>query len=222
MIDEHLGFAFFADSLRKLTADLTGVASSLRLGEPESFSLQFKEVISRHDLVNGAGLILSPDHQKDSDSLFFWYVEINGELKNHRFNSDPNSTEYYDYIERSWFTISRDHGESTFMGPYLDYLGVDEHIVTATVPLIEDGEFRGVVGADLSSDFVEEKFLTFFRHAAKEMLLVGSNGRIIASNSIEFVAGDRAPANFTGARLTDHSHTITLVSLSERPVEPIL
>ncbi len=64
-----------------------------------------------------------------------------------------------------------------------------------TVPILSEGEFKGVVGADLSLDFIQEMLLqsnaSLFGGAGTQALISGNN-RIVAYTGDDAVAGDPA------------------------------
>ena len=64
-----------------------------------------------------------------------------------------------------------------------------------TVPILSEGEFKGVVGADLSLDFIQEMLLqsnaSLFGGAGTQALISGNN-RIVAYTGADAVAGDPA------------------------------
>ena len=68
---------------------------------------------------------------------------------------DPADPDFYDYERAEWFTTPRDTGERWIAGPFLDHSGTNEHILTLTLPVVRDGAFLGVAGADIAVGAIE-------------------------------------------------------------------
>ena len=69
--------------------------------------------------------------------------------------STPADPDFYDYERAEWFTTPRDTGERWIAGPFLDHSGTNEHILTLTLPVVRDGAFLGVAGADIAVGGIE-------------------------------------------------------------------
>ena len=62
---------------------------------------------------------------------------------------DPTRDDLYDYGSKAYMTRPRDTGKPSAMGPYVDYGGVDDYLVTVSVPVASNGVFVGIVAADI-------------------------------------------------------------------------
>ena len=72
-----------------------------------------------------------------------------------RVSLDPADPDFYDYERAEWFTTPRDTGERWIAGPFVDHSGTNEHILTLTLPVVRDGAFLGVAGADIAVGGIE-------------------------------------------------------------------
>ena len=88
-----------------------------------------------------------------------------------------------------WFTTPRDTGERWIAGPFVDHSGTNEHILTLTLPVVRDGAFLGVAGADIAVGAIEAVGGAALAAVAGEAALVNHRGRIIATNTPRRLVG---------------------------------
>jgi len=134
--------------------------------------------------VVGAGFIAAPDTLADQQFGFEWWTCTHGGPPAQLFISlDPTSDHFLDYTRQSWFTVPRDSGRRHITGPYVDYLCTDEYTLTFTVPVLRDGAFAGVVGADVFVDGIERLLLPKLRKVDGRAAVINAQGRVIAANT---------------------------------------
>lgn len=151
-------------------------------------------LLSRRAMADGAGLIFNADRIAIAEQLIQWQVRSEtGGFEPYGFVYDEDSTEYYDFMRLPWFETPRLTGTPTLAGPYLDYLGVDDYVLTATVPIVSGEVFIGVAGADLQVSDLERIMLSRCRGLRVPVALVTSEDRIVCSNSAHYLPGDRLP-----------------------------
>jgi hypothetical protein len=107
---------------------------------------------------------------------------------------DPADPDYYDYERAEWFTTPRDTGERWIAGPFVDHSGTNEHILTLTLPVVRDGAFLGVAGADIAVGGIEAVGGAGLAALEHEAALVNHRGRVIATNSPHRLVGTLWPA----------------------------
>lgn len=148
-------------------------------------------VIVRHkEIIDGAGIAFGENVLVDAPSwLDWWRVDSEGGLQfaAHIFN--PKSVRYYDYTAMTWFQEPAAGGQAAAVGPYIDSGGTDMNIVTLGVPVTAGGGSPSVVAADISLSALGSIFLRTVVASQKEILLVNSAGRVIASNTAHHVPG---------------------------------
>lgn len=151
-------------------------------------------LLSRHAIADGAGMIFNPDRIAVAEQLIQWQVRNqDGGFEPYGFVFDSDSTDYYDYMRLPWFDTPRRTGEPTLSGPYLDYLGVDDYVLTATVPVVSGEVFIGLAGADIRVSDLERMVLSRCKGFRTPMALVTAEDRIVCSNSAHYLPGDRLP-----------------------------
>jgi hypothetical protein len=68
------------------------------------------------------------------------------------------------------------------------------YTITATVPVVADGVFLGIAGADLVVGEVERRLLGVLRQTAEDAVIVSTERRVIAANTPRWLVGSRLPA----------------------------
>ncbi|AIJ21170.1 hypothetical protein AMETH_1078 [Amycolatopsis methanolica 239] len=140
--------------------------------------------------VVGAGFIAAPDALADQRFGFEWWTCTPGGPPAQLFISlDPASDHFLDYTRQSWFTVPRDSGRRHITGPYVDYLCTDEYTLTFTVPVLRDGAFAGVVGADVFVHEFERLLLPKLRRVDGRAAVINAQGRVIAANTARQATG---------------------------------
>jgi hypothetical protein len=90
-------------------------------------------------------------------------------------------------------TRPRGTGEPSAMGPYVDYGGVDDYLVTVSVPVTNNGVFVGIMAADIRVASLERSVAPWLAQADGACILVNSASRVLLSNSVRYNVGDVLP-----------------------------
>ena len=153
----------------------------------------------------GTGVIAAPGVLGDAPRWLEWWRRParGAELCPLCVDLDPDSVGAYEYPAAEWFEIPRSSGRRAVVGPYVDYAGTDEYILTFAAPVTGDAGFFGVAAADIRATDVERAVLPLLDSAdGAPVLLVNASGRVIASNTPDAIAGSLAPADrSSGTRL---------------------
>jgi hypothetical protein len=150
--------------------------------------------LARRPLLAGTGMVFAPGALADVPRWLEWWrsappgapVFLDASL-------DPADPDFYDYERAEWFTTPRDTGERWIAGPFLDHSGTNEHILTLTLPVVRDGAFLGVAGADIAVGGIEAIGGAALAALDGEAALVNHRGRIIATNSPRRLVGTLWP-----------------------------
>jgi DNA-binding FadR family transcriptional regulator len=150
--------------------------------------------LARRPLLAGAGMVFAPGVVADAPRWLEWWrnapagapVFLDASL-------DPADPDYYDYERAEWYTTPRDTGERWIAGPFVDHSGTNEHILTLTLPVVRDGAFLGVAGADIAVGGIEALGGAALAALDREAALVNHRGRIIATNSPRRLVGTLWP-----------------------------
>lgn len=101
---------------------------------------------------------------------------------------DPTSVDFYDYTRAPWFVGARDHGVN-ITGPYVDATGTNEHIVTFTRAVVDEGRFIGVAGADVLVGTFQAALQPYLAEIGRPVSLIDPEGQVIATNDPRALAG---------------------------------
>ena len=141
----------------------------------------------------GGGVIVEPGCLADREMhLEWWHLADGGKTLPLRPNFDQRRENFYDYTDMLWYSRPRDSGKSVVEGPYIDLYGTNMYVLTFTVPLYVQGRFIGVAGLDLSLHTVERLLIRSLMRLEHEAVLIAADGRIIASNTPNWMIGDLA------------------------------
>jgi len=102
--------------------------------------------------THGLGVIgevgIVPGH---SYWLDWWQRTEAGSLeRDTRHVMDPRREDFYDYGSREFIARPRKSLLPWATGPYVDYGGVDDYLVTVSVPILHADRFLGVAATDLA------------------------------------------------------------------------
>ncbi|MEZ5124117.1 MAG: GntR family transcriptional regulator [Solirubrobacterales bacterium] len=95
----------------------------------------------------------------------------------------------------------RDAGERWIAGPFVDHSGTNEHILTLTLPVVRDGRFLGVAGADIAVGAIEPIAAPALAATGADAALLNHRGRVIATNTPRWPVGLLWPGDPARARV---------------------
>jgi len=220
--------AFYAATAESIVERVFGAVSELRdevLACQSAATARREQLQSKHiaelrpglirllgehrDIVVGMGMIVAPGLLPNERRRLEWWQYLPGRENPTALYVDlnPDSLGFYDYATAEWFSVPRSTGRRHIVGPYVDALGTDRYLLTFTAPVLADGIFLGVVGADVPVSRFERQLLgawTLFGtgggrsdHVAgrvgvirTEVLIINSQGRVVVSNCASALSGD--------------------------------
>ena len=145
--------------------------------------------------IYGAGFCASDVLVTEGNPLAWWQGPEKLLLASSTFGPGKAAID----LERlEWYRIPRETGERHCAGPFVDYLCSNEVTITSTVPVQVDGEFWGVVCADVLVGDIEEQLLERDL-GLTDATLVNLSGRVVVSSSDEYETGDRYRGSQTHA-----------------------
>lgn len=144
--------------------------------------------------VWGMGFVAAPFVVDSRERYMAWWQRHDDRIARLRLNFDPTSIDVYDYLQMDWYQLAQRGQSRVAYGPYVDYSGSDMYTITATVPIVADGVFLGVAGADLVVGELERKLLGVLREAGDDAVVVNTERRVIAANTPRWFVGSRLPA----------------------------
>ncbi|QIV80420.1 cache domain-containing protein [Mycolicibacterium frederiksbergense] len=142
----------------------------------------------------GMGFVAAPSVVEGRERYMAWWQRHNERVARLRLNFDPTSIDVYDYLQMDWYQLAQRGQQRVAYGPYVDYSGSDMYTITATIPVIADGTFLGVAGADLVVGDVERRLIEVLRHTGEDAVVVNTERRVIAANTPRWLVGSRLDA----------------------------
>ncbi|MFJ6418696.1 cache domain-containing protein [Paeniglutamicibacter sp. NPDC091659] len=157
--------------------------------------------LQEHPFACGSGATFSSARVAEGQGLLEWWTPGPRGAEKLVLDLDPGGERFYDYERLPFFTAAERTGEETIWGPYVDYLGSDEYILTHTAPFYVHGQFTGVAGYDVTVRALEEALLPTMRLISGHAALLNASNRVIIGNSGAYLVGDRIKAAPAGSRI---------------------
>lgn len=177
-----------ATRLEESLVGTSKITKTARVGLGE-FSQEF---LTKNTFAVGAGAFFAADSVKGgSRAVEWWTRKDSGAIGRLDFDLTPGSHRYYDYEKLPFFSTAAATGERTLWGPYVDYLGFEEYILTFAAPLSVHGNFAGVVGCDIRIKDLEPLLMPNLRGIPSDAALVNASNRVILGNSGMYLVGER-------------------------------
>lgn len=141
--------------------------------------------------VVGAGFVTRPGLLEDMASWLEWWTVGDDRHRAVRLHveTDAEADGFRDYTVLGWYEVPQRTGAAHVTGPYVDYLCSDEYMLTFTAPVLRDGAFAGVVGADVPVRYVERLLVPLLRRVPVPAALVNLDGRVVVGNRPGLVVG---------------------------------
>lgn len=142
-------------------------------------------------LTVGLGLVVAPRPDLGLPlRLEWWQVDPDGSrLRALEPDLRPTSLAYYDYTSAEWFDVPRRTGRRHVVGPYVDVHGTGRYLLTLTEPVLVDGAFAGVAGADVPVRRFEAHLLRVLGRLAAPFLLLNDESRVVLSTDPRRLVG---------------------------------
>ncbi|GAB2819612.1 cache domain-containing protein [Streptomyces daliensis] len=194
--------------LRERTAALLRRASAEGRRPTSADLATLRPTVLRHlaesrGTLAGTGVIAAPGALADRARWLEWWRVPDGTAAGTGEGTpcplcvdlDPGSVGAYEYPAADWFDGPRRTGRRTVVGPYVDYAGTDEYILTCAAPVGFGQDFFGVAAADIRATDFERAVLPLLEAEGGAALLVNASGRVLASNTPDSITGSLAPAD---------------------------
>lgn len=172
--------------------------------------------LAKHSSPEAAGVVIRPGIVGDDGDIEWWKRDEDGTSTRVLFTLTPQTAGFYDFETLEWFRNVVETGQPTLTGPYLDYAGMDQYILTLTVPFRMDGEIVGAAGCDIDLASLEAALMPKLRSIDADVALVSQHDRIVLGNSGRFLVGNRVgdlPANGVSVNLDVHELGLRVVAV---------
>lgn len=159
--------------------------------------------LSSHARLAGTGVIVAPGVLADQPRWLEWWRRPTaaGDPLPLTVDLDTGNIGSYDYPLAPWFDVPCRTGQRVVVGPYVDYAGTDEYILTFAAPITSDAGFFGVAAADIRTNDFERAMLPTLNSEGPATVLVNATGRVLASNTPATIVGSMIPAGGTHQKL---------------------
>ncbi|MFD2674479.1 cache domain-containing protein [Gulosibacter bifidus] len=142
-------------------------------------------------LVHGSGVILDIDRAELPTQSIMWQIRDGEDFATYNFSFEGSGPEYYDFKQQPWYAMPVSTKQPNTFGPYFDYTGVDEFIVTLTSPYYDATGLVALAGADVTVDALQQWFTQATRGLPGTFVLAHPEGRILCANSARFLPGTK-------------------------------
>lgn len=154
-----------------------------------------KQFLRKDTYAAGAGTFFAAASVEEGGHAFeWWYRKESGDLGRLDFDMTPGSARYYDYEKLPFFSTAAATGEQTVWGPYIDYSGCEQYILTFMAPFSVQGHFTGVAGCDIRLTDLEPIIMPDLLLIPGDAALVNASNRVILGNSGMYLVGERIKA----------------------------
>jgi hypothetical protein len=147
--------------------------------------------LSAQPRLAGTGVIAAPGMLADQPRWLEWWRRppTEDEPLPLTVDLDTGNIGSYDYPLAPWFDVPYRTGRRVVVGPYVDYAGTDEYILTFATPISSEAGFLGVAAADIRANDFERAMLPTLNSEGPATALVNASGRVLASNTPTTIVG---------------------------------
>lgn len=151
-----------------------------------------REFLTKNTFAAGAGAFFAAESVEEGDRPWGWWSrKVSGAIGRLDFDRTPGSNRYYDYEKLPFFSTAASTGEPTLWGPYIDFLGFEEYILTFAAPFSVHGNFTGVAACDIRIKDLEPLIMPNLRAIPSDAALINASNRVILGNSGTYLVGER-------------------------------
>ena len=135
----------------------------------------------------GAGFCAAETVVTEGNPLAWWQGPERALLASSTFGPGQAAIDLH---RLEWYRVPAATLERHIAGPFVDYLCSNEITLTASIPVMLDGEFSGVLCADVLVASLEDLLLPLLQ-ALDGAAVVNSSGRVVVSAHHGYETGDR-------------------------------
>ncbi|MGY2747503.1 cache domain-containing protein [Arthrobacter sp. UYCu723] len=156
-----------------------------------------REFLTKNSYAAGAGTFFAVDTIEEGvPALDWWARKEYGTIGKLDLDMTPGSNRYYDYEKLPFFSTAASTGKQSLWGPYVDFLGFEEYILTIAAPLSVHGRFTGVAACDIRIKDLEPLIMPTLRAIPGDAALVNASDRVILGNSGLYLVGERIKSGY--------------------------
>ncbi len=147
------------------------------------------------DAAFGYGFVAAPGVVEGRERYLYWFQRGERGTRRLKLNFDAGDVNVYDYLDMDWYTKAEADRRPVLYGPYVDYSGSDQFVMTLSLPVVHEGRFVGVAGADLLMTRMEVELVPVLNRVETETVVVNADRQVVMSNSARWIPGDRLPTH---------------------------
>lgn len=188
-------FSKLYEAAQALYITTTEVALEDHVQDEREFVLHLAEnIVEDNENIIGVMIIMEPD-VLESDTLF---------AGDDRFKSDGQFVSYvsksnnvgeivyidnYDMLEA--YTSAKILKDNFFTEPHYFTVQNEEHFLSTVVfPIVDNGEYLGLIGVDFTSDYIFERILNFDDTYDRHDIILSDSGLVLLSTDDSSLAGE--------------------------------
>ena len=142
--------------------------------------------------AHGLGFMAEPGTVPNHRLWMEWWHHVpEGLVLDRTHILDPTRYDYYDYTTIDAYAIPRKDRHRWADGPYFDYGGIDDYIVTLALPVVSEDRVLGVAAADVLIGELERHLAPWLLAVREPMALINFQDRVIVANTAMWNVGDR-------------------------------
>jgi hypothetical protein len=196
--------------VNKLASDISSLLEGNLAGKPgidmaalAGLDEYPRDFLTRNTFAAGAGTFFAVDTLAPGlPALDWWARKEYGTVGRLDLDVTPGSSRYYDYEKLPFFSTAASTGEQSLWGPYVDFLGFEEYILTFAAPLSVQGRFTGVAACDIRIKDLEPIIMPTLRAISADAALVNASNRVILGNSGLYLVGERIKSGYPNQHRT--------------------
>lgn len=185
--------------VNKLSSDVSSLLERNPAGKSKAGKAVLKgldeyprDFLTKNSYAAGAGTFFAVETIEEGvPALDWWARKEHGTIGRLDLDMTPGSSRYYDYEKLPFFSTAASTGEQSVWGPYVDFLGFEEYILTFAAPLSVHGRFAGVAACDIRIRDLEPLIMPTLRAIPGDAALVNASNRVILGNSGLYLVGER-------------------------------
>jgi DNA-binding FadR family transcriptional regulator len=149
------------------------------------------------EVVYGLGFMAEVNVLAETSHWMEWWQRASDGTfdRDYSHQLDANRDDFYDYGSKSYLTQPKTSGQPSAIGPYIDHGGVDDYLVTVSVPVSSRGAFVGIMAADVRVATLEQVVSPWLAQSTGVCVLLNSESRVLLSNSVRYNVGDVLPVD---------------------------
>ena len=123
----------------------------LESADLKALDVPIQELLKEHEAIaTGAGVAISPGLLSDKQYWMQWWVRNRGRCTQLHLQLDPGKPDFYDYESSAWYVDPAGELVPHLAPPHFDAGGVNDYMITATVPTMGADRMIGLGCAEMT------------------------------------------------------------------------